>query len=144
MATSGKLTVEGPIRAGEVLDEPLWMPRPWTERREDNPDDQPFCDIAASQVLGQVVALGGEMPKEQSFFEQSGGSLMAWKGVFSWGVAWCASRDSEFWAWASSNGTADARVEVAGKQGLWDEDLALVVAGKLCGDEVDLGEEKQG
>lgn len=129
---------EGPIRAGEVLDEKSWEARPWHERRETPPDDQPFCDIAASQVLAQMAALGGEMPKEQSFLAQSGGELSAWRGEFSWGTAWAASRGSEFWAWASSGGSADARVEVAGSQELWDEDLALVVAGKLCGDEADL------
>ena len=67
---------EGPIRAGEVLDEKSWEARPWHERRETPPDDQPFCDIAASQVLAQMAALGGEMPKEQSFLAQSGGELL--------------------------------------------------------------------
>lgn len=125
------------IRAGDVLDVPSgrWTARPWAARREAGPKDAAFCDVAASQALAKLAQAGGEQPGEQLFLAH--GDLRAWRGEFSWGVAWCASRGEEFWAWAQGDGTADARMEIAGPWTMWDDELAEIFANSLAAGPVD-------
>lgn len=126
-----------PIRAAEVLDAPeqAWRERPWWTRREAGPEEAPFCDVAASQILARLARMGAEQPVSQRFL--SGPGLDAWSAEFGWGRAWCASRGGEFWAWAQGDGVSDARVEVAGSVGMWDEDLADAFAQSLAAGPVD-------
>jgi hypothetical protein len=122
--SAARLGFSEPLRAADVLDLPRseWSERPWFLRRDAGPDDQPFCDIAASQVLARLAEIGGPGPVEQEFLSAPGG-LVAWRGEFASSVAWCASRGDQFWAWASGDGTADARMEISGALGLWDADF---------------------
>lgn len=126
-----------PIRAAEILDaaEESWQERPWSRRREASPGDEAFCDVAASQILACLARMGAAQPLSQRFL--AGPSLDAWTAEFSWGKAWCASRGGEFWAWAQGDGVRDARVEVAGSVGMWDEDLADAFAQSLAAGAVD-------
>lgn len=121
-----------PILAGEVLDcpESSWRERPWELRREAGPDDQPFCDIAASHVLAKLAQRGESQPTAQRFLELPG-NIQAWRAEFAWGQLWCASRGANFWAWASGESSDEARVEVAGQRSMWDDDLAVAVAATL-------------
>lgn len=125
------------IRATDVLDVPeaTWQTRAWSERRELNPEHQAFCDVAASQALAIVSRLGGAQPDSQHFLHC--GTLDAWRGEFSWGRAWCASRAGEFWAWAQGDAVSDARIEIAGPLSMWDDELADIFAQSLSAGAVD-------
>jgi hypothetical protein len=120
-----------PISAAEVLDCPSaqWSERPWTRRREQGPDEQPFSDVAGSMILANIARRGGDQPLTQSFLSLPG-DLDAWRGQFEWGVVWCASRGGEFWAWAQG-AEGSAKAEVAGQKNLWDDDLAWAFAAAL-------------
>ena len=121
-----------PISAAEVLDCPpsRWRDRPWTLRRDAGPDDQPFCDIASSQILALLAARGALQPSAQRFVELPG-NIQAWLGEFEWGHLWCASRGEHFWAWAQGQAADEARLEVAGPRSMWDADLAAAAAATL-------------
>lgn len=136
--TAMRKSMTSGIRAEEVLDAPeqLWRERPWSQRRELAPDDAPFCDQASSMALASLSRdPSAPMPSAQRFLTKDG--LDAWHGVFSWGSAWFASRDGEFWAWAQGDGTTDARVEMGGPQSLWDIDLSDAFAESLGAGPVD-------
>lgn len=131
MAIATKLTAKRPLGANEVLDAPesSWVERPWSERREAGPDEQPFCDIAASMTLAKLASAGGKMPMAQKFLRNA--DIVAWRATFDWGTAWCACRGNNFWAWASGDAVADSRAEIAGAIAQWDEDVAEEFAQSL-------------
>lgn len=121
--TQHKTVKSRSIHAGEVLDkaEGEWAERLWELRRNVPPNQQPFCDEAASHALAKLAQAGGSMPTKQAFV--SSGELLAWRGDFSWGQAWIAHRGNEFWAWAKGDGVSDARVEISGSVQQWDDEL---------------------